>query len=76
MVLEVETNTREVDLRLNSGCLELLGVTYKLLDHMSPHFHCYSIYIPIPDRWRIRGEERVPPDTTICLRALKMRGFS
>lgn len=25
---------------------------------------------PIPDRWRISGELRVPPETMICLRAL------
>jgi hypothetical protein len=31
---------------------------------------------PMPDRWRINGDESVPPETTICLRALKMRPLS
>ena len=32
--------------------------------------------VPIPDRWRINGDDRVPPETTICLRALKILGLS
>jgi hypothetical protein len=28
---------------------------------------------PIPLRWRMSGDESVPPDTTICLRARNVR---
>lgn len=74
MVLEIETNSGKVDDRLNAGALQFLGITCGLqLDHAQ---NACRDYPPIPERCRIKGDERVPPETTICFRALKIRPFS
>jgi hypothetical protein len=74
VVLEVETNAREVNNGLHSSTTELCGVACtnnQPLDGLPISEKLSSL--PTPDRCKIRGEDMVPPETTICLRALKMR---
>jgi hypothetical protein len=73
MVLKVETDTRKVNNGLDAGAAKLVGVTCRISQLLSLRVTDSGIDIPMPDRWRIRGDDSVPPDTTICLRARKTR---
>jgi len=68
VVLEVETNTGKVDEGLDACSAELLGVTWDLVNTFPVLFNV--LYLPMPERWRIRGELKVPPLTMICFLAL------
>jgi hypothetical protein len=72
--LEVELDARQVDDRLDASVAELVGVNlqiFSVLFCLSPTDR--EADIPIPDRWRIRGDDKVLPGTTTCLRVRKTR---
>ena len=73
MILEVEADSGQVDLRLDAGLLELLRVTWNASDSIEKASK-EGIDSPIPERCKMSGELSVPPLMITCFRALIIFG--
>jgi hypothetical protein len=64
MVLEVQTNSREVNKRLDACSTKFLGVTCTEVSLEVEAWKLKPRNVPMPERCRINGELNVPPLTT------------